>query len=466
MAERPVDRSHAITHQRGLSSWGPSSWDLLRAGQPTRRWFLRAGLSGFAGLGASTLLNLRAQAATTTPAASAPRSVILFWLSGGPSHIDMWDPKPDAPSEIRGPFGSIPTKLPGVRLSEYFPRQAAIADKLTFIRSVDCTASNHTPITMQAGNPLAQRTNDGRDGAGYPSMGSVAARFRGPNDPSLPAFVGLADSWVSDVWGAGHMGAAFEPVKGSELAGRFNLPSGVSLNRLGDREALRRQFDQLRADVDSSSAIEQVDRSTRLAMEMVTSGKAQRAFQLDQEDPRLRDAYGRDSLGTKALLARRLVEAGVTFVLVSGAWGYFDHHGDSVVWKGIEKGLKPLLPRVDQALATLVGDLEARGILDQTLVLMMGEFGRSPNINKDAGRDHWTNVMSAVMAGGGLRHGQVIGATDRKGHGVFERPVRPQDLAATVFNHLGIDLNAQWVNPQGRPIPVVVEGGQAISELI
>ena len=198
---------------------------------------------------------------------------------------------------------------------------------------------------------------------------------------------------------------------------------------------------------------------------MIASGKARRAFDLDKEDPRLRDAYGRDSLGAKALLARRLVESGVTFVLVSGAWGYFDHHGDNIVWKGIEKGLKPILPRVDQALATLVGDLESRGLLDQTLVLMMGEFGRSPTINREAGREHWTNVMSVVLAGGGLKHGQVIGASDRKGYGILERPVRPQDLAATVFAHLGIDPDAQWVNGQGRPIPVVAENGARIAEL-
>ena len=262
------------------------------------------------------------------------------------------------------------------------------------------------------------------------------------------------------------MGQAFAPVKGSELAGRFNLPSGVTLERLGDREALRRQFDHLSAELDAGTGFESTDRYTRLAIDMIASGKARRAFELDREDPKLRDASGHDSLGTKALLARRLVEAGVTFVLVSGAWGYFDHHGDNVVWKGIEKGLKPLLPRIDNVLPTLIADLEGRGLLDQTLILMMGEFGRAPTINRDAGRDHWTNVMSMVMAGGGMRHGQVIGATDRKGFGILERKVTPQDLAATVFSHLGIDTGASWVNGQGRPIPIVAEGGQVISELV
>ncbi|MCA1684419.1 MAG: DUF1501 domain-containing protein [Planctomycetia bacterium] len=457
---------HREGHRQGVSSWAPPDRDLLQVGSTSRRWFLRAGLGGIAGLSSPALRRLQAESVGGPSRRGGPRSVILFWLSGGPSHLDMWDPKPDAPAEVRGPFGTVATSLPGVRFCEHLPRQAAIMDKLTVVRSVDCSASNHTPITMQAGNPLARRTDDGRDGAGYPSMGSVVAKFRGPNDPGMPAFVGLADSWRADVWGAGHMGAAFEPTSGGELAGQFALPAGVTLDRLGDRDRLRRQFDHLSADLDAGRGVEHVDRYTRQAVEMIASGAARRAFELEKEDPRLRDAYGRDSLGTKALLARRLVEAGVSYVLVSGAWGYFDHHGDSVVWKGIEKGLKPLLPRVDQTLAALVADLESRGLLDQTLVLMMGEFGRSPTINRDAGREHWTNVMSVVLAGGGLRHGRVIGSTDRKGYGIHERAVTPQDLAATVFSHLGIDTGSHWVNAQGRPMPIVVEGGRPLHELV
>jgi hypothetical protein len=440
--------------------------DLVRVGPPTRRWFLQTGLAGFAGISFGEILRLRAEAPhhPARPAAGG-KAVILFWLSGGPSHLDMWDPKPHAPSEVRGPFGTIATRLPGVRFCEHLPRQAAIADKLTVIRSMDCSASDHTPITMQAGNPLARRTNDGRDGGGYPSMGSIAANLCGPNDAGLPPFVALADSLRADVWGAGHMGGAYEPVQGSVLAGRFALPRGVNVDRLRNRADLRAQFDGLSADLDRGETAAAQDRYGRQALEMVVSGRARRAFELEREDPRLRDAYGRDSLGEKALLARRLVEAGVTFVVVSGAWGYFDHHGDSVVWGGIVKGLKPLLPRVDQVLATLVTDLESRGRLDDTLVLMMGEFGRAPVVNRDAGRDHWTSVMSLVLAGGGLRHGQTIGATDRKGDGILERKVTPQDLAATVFTHLGIDSAAHWTSPQGRPTPIVAEGGRPIAEL-
>ena len=438
----------------------PSTVPLIQVG--SRRWLLQAGLAGIGSLTLAPWLNTDVQAASTQ---ANPRAVILFWLSGGPSHLDMWDPKPEAPSEIRGPYGVIPTKLAGVHFSEHLPLQASIADKLSIIRSVDCSASNHTPITMQAGNPLARRTNDGRDGGGYPSMGSIAAKFRGANRAELPAFVGLANSWASDVWEAGELGSQYAPVKGHELAGKFAMPPGVTVPRLQDRDTLKTQLDRFGHHLDRHHTLERVDRFTRQAYEMVLSGNVQQAFDLEQESSATRHAYGRESIGEKALLARRLVEAGVTFVLVSGAWGYFDHHGDQVRWGGIEKGLTPLLPRVDRTLHTLIHDLEQRGLLDSTLVMMMGEFGRSPVINKDAGRDHWTNVMSMLVAGGGLSHGQVIGSTDSRGGAITSDAVRPQDLAATTFKHLGIDLHAHWTNSRGRPIPIVPEGGRPIPQL-
>jgi uncharacterized protein (DUF1501 family) len=254
-------------------------------------------------------------------------------------------------------------------------------------------------------------------------------------------------------------------VKGLELVGKFGLPAGVQIDRLADRDRLRQSFDRLRKDLDNNHTLENLDRYNAQAFEMVAGGNVQKAFDLTSETDATRDLYGRNSIGEKAILARRLVESGVTFTLVSGAWGYFDHHGDSVQWGGIVKGLTPLLPHVDRALFGLVTDLQQRGLLDSTLVIMMGEFGRSPVINKDAGRDHWTNVMSMVMAGGGMRHGQAIGSTDYKGYDVKDGRVRPQDLAATVFRHLDIDLDSQWVSPQGRPTPIVVEGGRPIPEL-
>ncbi len=452
--------SHASNANK--SAFSPGSQDLIRVG--SRRWFLQAGLTGVAGLSVSSML--RSQSLVQAAGDSGERrSLILFWLSGGPSHIDMWDPKPDAPREIRGPFGSISTRIPGVQFCEHLPKQASILDKLTVIRSIDCRASNHTPITMQAGNSLARRTDDGNDGGGYPSMGSVVAKFRGPIDPDMPPFVGLSESWKADVWEAGQMGSDYAPVKGSELAGRFGMPAGIQLDRLQDRQSLRRQFDRLRNKLDRDDTMGRVDHYSQQAYELVLNGKAQKAFQVDDEAPELRDAYGRDSIGQKALLARRLVESGVRCVLVSGAWGYFDHHGDEVQWGGIEKGLKPLLPSVDRVIHTLVTDLESRGLLDSTLVLMMGEFGRGPVMTKTAGRDHWTNCMSMLLAGGGLNHGQIIGSTDARGYGIKDRPVSPSDLAATVFEHFGIPLGSHWVNPQGRPIPIVVEGGQPIREL-
>ena len=466
MAQSTKLTPHHLEHLGSVESnpMLPPARDLVRVG--SRRWFLQTGLAGLAGVTLAEALRLSARAAPTAGGGpSGRKAVILFWLSGGPSHIDMWDPKPLAPREIRGPYRTISTNVPGIAVCEHLPLQARIMDKLSIIRSVDCSASNHTPITMQAGNSLARRTNDGNDGAGYPSMGSITAKFRGPNDPAMPAFVGLADSWKSDVWGAGHMGNPFEPIAGKELSGRLAMPRGINVQRLQNRQELRRQFDRLNRDLERTAALEPVDRYSEMAYDMVVSGKVQKAFDIAREPDKLRDAYGRISIGEKALLARRLVEAGVTFVLVSGAWGYFDHHGDEVRWGGIQKGLTPILPTVDRVIYTLVRDLESRGLLDSTLVLMMGEFGRSPVMTKTAGRGHWTPVMSMLTAGGGLPSGQVIGSTDSKGYAVKDARVTPADLAATTFKHLGIDQGSHWVNPQGRPIPIVTEDGRPIPQL-
>jgi hypothetical protein len=263
------------------------------------------------------------------------------------------------------------------------------------------------------------------------------------------------------------MGTQFEPVKGNELPGRLALPTGVDLAQLQDRAELRKQFDGMQRALDTRHQMTATDQYTEAALEMVTSPKVRAAFDLSREPDKLRDAYGRISVGEKALLARRLVEAGSTFVLVSGRWGYFDHHGDEVPpWGGIQKGLTPILPTIDRALTTLIEDLDARGLLESTLVLMLGEFGRSPVMTKDAGRNHWTPVMSMLAAGGAGRHGCVVGSTDAKGGEPKTRKVTPQDLAATVFRHLDIPLDSQWMNPQGRPVPVVASEGAPIPELV
>src|SRR5262245_5310746 len=444
----------------------PAAFDLIQVG--SRRWFLQTGLAGLAGMSLPGLLRSRAQAAAAGRADR--KAVILIWLSGGPSQLDTWDPKPAAASEVRGPFGSTATKVPGVRISEHFPLQAIIADRLALVRSVDCRAStDHFPAPMQAGNPLAQRSKIDPHIGTHPSMGSVAARFRGPNDPAMPAFVGMADPnlFFADVLGAGPMGGAYEAADATQLAGRLTLPRGVTVARAADRVGLCQQFDRLRRDLDAGDTMARMDHYRGQALDIVLSGKARQAFRLELEPDRVRDAYGRTSFGEKALLARRLVEAGVTFVTVSPIFGYFDNHGDDVACGGLLKGLKPLLPRLAQALYALVTDLEARGLLDDTLVLALGEFGRSPTFSQrgTGGREHWSNCMSMLVAGGGLTHGQVVGGTDAKGGEVKDGRVTPSDLGATVYRHLGIDLDSQWTDLQGRPQPIITEGGRPIPEL-
>jgi Protein of unknown function (DUF1501) len=472
MAKKCVPRGHAAEHRsasrRALLQ--PAGSDLIRIG--SRRWFLQTGLAGMAGLSLPNLLRLRAQASTAKR--SNRKAVILFWLSGGPSHLDMWDPKPQAPIEVRGPFDSIPTKVAGTRFCEHLPLHASIADRLAVIRAVDCRDSNdHHCAVMQSGNSQALKDLkpsfagplEGRS----PSMGSIAARFRGANDPQMPAFIGMGDPslslWNADIWRSGHLGSAYDPIRETDLIGRLNMPRGVNVARAQDRDGLRRQFDRLRSELDAGSTMARVDQYDRQALEMVLSGKAREAVEIQREPDRVRDAYGRDSFGEKALLARRLVEAGVTFVVVSGRFGVFDVHGDDVVWGGLLKGLKPLFPSVDRCLYALVTDLAARGLLDSTLVLMMGEFGRSPEISATGGRTHWTNCMSVVVAGGGVAHGQIIGSTDEKGADLKDGRVIPADIAATVFRHLEIDLTAQWTDHEGRPHPIVSDGGRPIREL-
>jgi uncharacterized protein (DUF1501 family) len=461
-------RRHDAEHAGAVchSPLQPAASDVIRVG--SRRWFLQTGLAGLAGLSLPELLRCRAQGAAVGRADR--KAVILIWLSGGPSQLDTWDPKPAAPTEVRGPFGSTATKVPGVRISEYFPLQATIMDRLALVRSVDCQAStDHFPAPMQAGNPFAQRSKIDPHIGTHPSMGSVAARFRGPNDPAMPDFVGMADLnlFFADVLGAGPLGGAYEAADAAQLAGRLTLPRGVTVARAEDRAGLCRQFDQLRRDLDAGDTMARMDHYRQQALEIVLSGKARQAFRLDLEPDRVRDTYGRNSFGEKTLLARRLVEAGVTFVTVSPIFGYFDNHGDDVVWGGLIKGLKPLLPRLDQALSALVRDLETRGLLDDTLVLALGEFGRSPIFSQrgTGGREHWSNCMSMLVAGGGLTHGQVVGSTDAKGGEVKEGRVTPSDLGATVYRHLGIDLDSQWTDLQGRPQPIVTDGGRPIPEL-
>jgi hypothetical protein len=440
----------------------------------SRRTFIKAGFLGLGGLSLSELLRMRAQAAATG-AARKETAVIMFWLDGGPTHMDTYDLKPNAPAEYRGSFQPIRTNVPGIEVCELLPEHAKVMDRLAILRSVhhnngDHFAAAHWMLTGYHGSTAADLPPK------YPGVGAITAKLRGPNRPGMPAFVGVPNihsvGLAPGYHGAAYLGVGYNPLDagGDPNNAGYQVPNlqllpGVDMTRLDDRRSLLSALDRIRREVDRSGLMNGMDQFNQQAFEMVTGEAARRAFDINREDPRVRDRYGRHTWGQSALLARRLVEAGVTFVVVSGAWGYFDHHGDSVRWGGIEKGLKPLLPRVDAVLYTLVNDLESRGLLDTTLVLMLGEFGRGPVLNADAGRDHWVNCMSMVLAGGGLRHGQVIGSTDSHGYAIKDRPVTPSDLAATVFRHLGLDLSAQWTNTQGRPIPIVTEGGRPIDEL-
>ena len=454
----------------------------------SRRGMLKASIAGLAGLSAPLLLKQRAQAADAGRPLSR-KSVILLWMAGGPSHIDMWDPKPDRPVENRGPFGVIRTKLPGVLLCEHLPKQAAMLDRFTLIRSVDCRFSNHEPNTvMQTANRAAE-PRENREAELYPAIASIVARHRGANHQAMPPSVAFMRS-RSHLAFAGYLGRQYDPFIANEAArlpiydlvgndsGRqtsgemFRLAGNIAHDRLHSRQQLLTSLDRLRSGLDQSGSMEALDRYQQQAINMVLGRRAQQAFDLTREPAATRERYGKHLWCQQALLARRLIEAGVSFVTLdlsyhtaSGTW---DTHGDNIPpYGGIRKGLGPLLPLFDHLLTTLVDDLDQHGLLDECLVIAMGEFGRTPRIGTQAstdGRDHWPVVMSLAMAGGGLRHGQVIGSTEADGGAIQSRPVTPGDLAATIYRHFGVPLDAVYHDHRGRPRPIL-DHGEPIHEL-
>ncbi len=456
-----------------------------------RRGMLKAGLAGIAGLSLPELLRSRARAAETGRAMGSRKSVILLWMAGGPSQIDTLDPKPGRPYENRGPFGVISTKLPGVIVCEHLPRLAAMLDRFTVIRSVDPRNSNHEPNTVfQTANLDAEpRTNPEADK--YPAIASLVAKFRGPNHPAMPPYVAFMKSRSHLAFG-GYLGKQYDPFLANQaarlpvydLVGKdtgqtagadlFQLPHGLSSDRLHSRRALSQDFDRLRSDLDQSGTMAALNTYNRQAVEMVLGKQAQNALDIEQESPPVRERYGRHLWCQQALLARRLVEAGVSFVTIdlsyhtaSGTW---DTHGDNIPpYGGITKGLGPLLPLFDHLITTLVADLEERRLLDDVLVIAMGEFGRTPQMGTQGstdGRNHWPAVMSMLLAGGGLKHGQMIGASEADGGAIKERPVTPQDLAATIYRHMDVPLDAVYLDHRGRPRPIVDNNGQPIRELL
>ena len=473
--------------QHAFSNWQPLLQDGLVVN--SRRNMLKAGLAGIAGLSAPRLLQARENAMRAGKPTNN-KSVILLWMTGGPSHVDTWDPKPDRPLNNRGPFSTIDTALPGVAICEHLPKQAAMMDRFSLIRSVDCRGSNHEPnMVMQTGNRDASPRSNPK-GDRYPAIASVISKFRGANNAGMPPYVSFHKSRSHLAWG-GWLGKSYDPFDGNRAAvlpeldlvgkplGRnsgadiFKMPGGLSQDRLHDRRLLVQDLDTLRRGLDQSGMMDALDVYGQRAFDMVLGGRAQQAFDLSRESDESRRTYGDHLWCQQALLARRLVEAGVAFVTIdlsyhtaSGTW---DNHGDNIPpYGGISKGLRPLLPLFDHLLTTLVGDLEDRGLLDDVLVIAMGEFGRTPNMGTQGstdGRNHWPVVMSMCMAGGGLRHGQVIGSSSHDGGEVKDRPVTPADLAATIYRHMGVSLDQTYEDDRNRPRFIVDEHGAPLTEL-
>jgi Protein of unknown function (DUF1501) len=386
------------------------------------------------------------------------KSCILLWLDGGPSHLETFDLKPDAPAEVRGPFQPIKTAVPGLEICELLPNTAKVADKVAIVRSVTSPLgehglANHYLLTGYKPSPVLQ----------YPSLGSVVAEVRGGRH-TLPPYMAIPDA--SAVMGAGFLGTARQPfaVGGDPARPDFRVRDldfypGVSAGRMDRRREFVAQLDRFQERAEPDPAFEQ-------AYRLVTSAEAKRAFDLSEEKPAVRSAYGPRTLGQSCLLARRLVERGVAFVTVNNpGW---DTHGDLVLrlkegYAGAKVGVG-LIPTFDLAFAALVSDLADRGLLDATLVIAMGEFGRTPKVNTARGRDHWPRVFSVAMAGGGIRGSQVYGASDRVGESPADKPVTPADLAATIFTLLGVNPSKELHTSDGRPV-AINQGGRVIREL-
>jgi hypothetical protein len=418
----------------------------------SRRSFLRIGALGIGGLTLTDIFRAEARAGARP---STHKGIINIFLGGGPPHQDMWEIKTEAPVEIRGEFKPIATSVPGVQICEVFPRLARIMDKCVAIRSVVGATGGHDAVQCLTGWPIRSMPALG----GRPSIGSVLAKLQGPVDPSVPPFVGLAAPtqhrpW-SDAGAPGFLGTAYAPFK-PDGPGMTDLTlRGMTLEQLGDRRKLLTCFDNLRRDLDASGQLQGLDALTERALNVLTSSRLLEALDISREPERVRARYGdgkpyqyqfdgAPTVNDQLLLARRLVEAGVRCVTLS--YGRWDSHGknfDLVRDHG---------SKLDQGLSALIEDLDNRGLLHDVTVIAWGEFGRTPRINKGAGRDHWPQVSCAFLAGGGMRTGQAIGATNRLGEYAKERPVHFQEIFATLYHNLGIDPATTTItDPSGRP---------------
>ena len=412
-----------------------------------RRDFLTLGALG-AGLTLADALRLRAASPAKKGGDRTPsKSVIMVYLPGGPSHIDMYDPKPDAPAEFRGEFKAIPTSVPGVQICEHMPMQAKMMDKLAVLRSV-VSVDEHSDSLVMTGYPeQVNRT------AGHPSFGSVLSKLQGGAD-DVPPFVSLRGMSVGTQ--PGYLGVAHRPFTPDGPAQQnLKLVSGVPPARLDERKSLLQGFDTARRDIDATGGMKGMDAFTARAFDMIASGAVRNALDLKQEDPKSRERYkGVENF----LTARRLVEAGVKFVTLS--YGGWDTHA------GNFKQLKTQLPLLDRGVATLVQDLHDRGLADDVVTVVWGEFGRTPKINAtDAGRDHWSPVMSAMVAGGGLKMGQAVGASSARAEYPKDRPYKVAQVLATIYRAVGVDPAMTFPNGTGRPMSVL-DDREPVAELL
>jgi hypothetical protein len=425
-----------------------------------RRRLLQIGVPAL-GLTLPGLLARESRAAETGRSASR-KSIIVFWTDGGLSQQDSYDVKPAAPPEYRGAYESISTSVPGIVLGERCSRQAQVMRHLSIVRSVHHENGIHAPsahwmLTGYFGPTLA------RNAAQKPSFGSVISRSLGSRQPPMPAYITMPKSEAFGYQGAVYLGKAHNPfeVIADPNSPNFKLPNlslpdGLSARHVEARRSLLKTFDTFHKDIDESGGMEGLDVFKRQALEMVAGEKMRQAFDLGAEDARLRDRYGRHRYGQSALLARRLIEAGARCVNINT--GNWDHHND------LQKGIDEHLPPLDQAIASLVEDLEARGMLSEVLVYCVGEFGRTPRMNGHAGRDHWSDCFSVLLAGGGIVGGRVVGASEKYGGGVHDRLVTPLDLLATIYDQLGVPLDTHYEDGSGRPVSVV-GSGRPIHEL-
>ena len=419
----------------------------------SRRGFLKIGGLSFGAGGLSLADLMRAEASSASP--KRHKSIINIFLAGGPPHQDMWEIKTQAPSEIRGEFKPIETSVPGIQICEVFPQIARLMDKCAVIRSVVGCHGGHDAIQCMTGfGP-----NELQSVGGRPSIGSVAAKMFGPVDPSVPPFVGLAARTSHVPWSdsgvPGFLGSAYAPFKPDGPGMKNMTLNGITLERLADRRQLLAQIDSMRREVDITGVMDGMDAFGQRALDVLTSSKLVDALDLSKEDPKIVARYGdgkpyqyqydgAPTCNDHLLIARRLVEAGVRVVSLS--YGRWDSHGQNFDLVR-DHGTK-----LDQCLSALIEDLDSRGMLDDVTIVVWGEFGRTPKINAGAGRDHWTQVSCALLAGGGMKTGQAIGATNRLGEEASERPVHMQEIVATLYHNLGIDTaNVTLPDPTGRP---------------